>query len=155
MAEMADSVMTLLDQVAKLNEKNSLLTEQSSQLTEQKSQVTEQLSLVNEQSARLQEENTALVQRVSDLERSVDLNSGNSCDSRTTRVLVVLDWIEAQKLRQPPEKTPGLLPTGQHRCGDVFQSDDVCPSYRHRHGDRHMSTGCYRASDERSIECRE
>ena len=34
MAEMTDSVMTLLDQVAKLNERNYLLTEQNSQLTE-------------------------------------------------------------------------------------------------------------------------
>ena len=84
-AEMTGAVMTLLDQVAKLNERISRLTEQNSQLTEQKSQVTEQnsqlseqLSLVTEQNARLQEDNTALVQRVSDLERSVGLNSGNS-----------------------------------------------------------------------------
>ena len=77
-AEMTDAVMTLLDQVAKLNERNSRLTEKNSQLTEQNSQLSEQLSLVTEQNARLQKENTALVQRVSDLERSVCLNSGNS-----------------------------------------------------------------------------
>ena len=69
--EMTNAVITLLDQVAKLSEQNS-------QVTEQNSQLSEQLSLVTEQSARLQEENTALVQRVSDLERSVGLNSGNS-----------------------------------------------------------------------------
>ena len=84
-AEMTNAVMSLLDQVAKLSERNSQLSEQSSkfsaensQVTEQNSQLSEQLSLVTEQNARLQEENTALVQRVSDLERSVGLNSGNS-----------------------------------------------------------------------------
>ena len=91
-AEMTKAVMSLLDQVAKLSERNSQLSDQSSQLTEQNfklsaensqvteqnSQLSEQLSLVTEQNARLQEENTALVQRVSDLERSVGLNSGNS-----------------------------------------------------------------------------
>ena len=70
-AEMTNAVMSLLDQVAKLSE-------QSSQLSAKNSQFSEQLSLVTEQNARLQEDNTALVQRVSDLERSVGLNSGNS-----------------------------------------------------------------------------
>ena len=84
-AQMANAVVILLDQVDKLSEGNSQLSEQSSQLTEQNfqfsaknSQRCKQLSLVTEQNARLQEENTALVQRVSDLERSVGLNSGNS-----------------------------------------------------------------------------
>ena len=84
-AQMANAVVILLDQVDKLSEGNSQLSEQSSQLTEQNSQFSaknsqrcEQLSLVTEQNARLQEENTALVQCVSDLERSVGLNSGNS-----------------------------------------------------------------------------
>ena len=84
-AQMANAVVILLDQVDKLSEGNSQLSEQSSQLTEQNSQFSaknsqrcKQLSLVTEQNARLQEENTALVQRVSDLERSVGLNSGNS-----------------------------------------------------------------------------
>ena len=84
-AEMTIAVMSLLDQVAKLGERNSQLSEQSFQLTEQNfklsaenSQLSEQLSLVTEQNARLQEENIALVQRVSDLERSMGLNSGNS-----------------------------------------------------------------------------
>ena len=77
-AEMANAVVILLDQVDKLSEGNSQLSEQSSQLTEQNFQISEQLSLAIELNARLQEENTALVQRVSDLERSVGLNSGNS-----------------------------------------------------------------------------
>ena len=70
-AEMINVVMTLLDQFAKLTERNSQLTEQNCQLSEQP-------SLVAEQIARFQKENTTLVQRVSDFERSVGLNSGNS-----------------------------------------------------------------------------
>ena len=87
--EMTD---TNMDQVAKLTEQNSQLIKQNSQLsgqlslvTEKKAQISEQLSLITDQNAqlqedntRLQEENTVLGQRVSDLERSVGLNSSNS-----------------------------------------------------------------------------
>ena len=75
---MTNAVMSLLDQVAKLSEQIFQLTEQNFKLSAENSQLSEQLSLVTEQNARLQEENIALVQRVSDLERSVGLNSGNS-----------------------------------------------------------------------------
>ena len=94
--EMTD---TNMDQVAKLTEQNSqlikqnsqlsgqlsLVTDQKAQLSEQNLQISEQLSLITEQNAqlqedntRLQEENTVLGQRVSDLERSVGLDSSNS-----------------------------------------------------------------------------
>ena len=47
-------------------------------LVDQVAQFTGQNDLATEQSARLQNENAALVQRVSDLERRLSLNSGNS-----------------------------------------------------------------------------
>ena len=61
---MIDVVVALVDRVFRL--------------TEQNAQLTEQLSIITEQCTRFQEENTTLVQRVSDLERSVGLNSSNS-----------------------------------------------------------------------------
>ena len=69
--EVNDTVIALLDQVDKITGRNS-------QLIKQNSQLTEQLSLVTEQKDRLQEENAALAQRISKLERSKGLNSGNS-----------------------------------------------------------------------------
>ena len=56
-SELIDVAITLVDQVA---------------------QFTGQDDFATEQSARLQNENAALVQRVSDLERRLSLNSGNS-----------------------------------------------------------------------------
>ena len=79
---MNDTVIALLDQVDKLTKQLSLVTEQKDRLQEenfdQVTKLTEQNFLLADQNAQLQKENTALVQRVSKLERSVGLNSGNS-----------------------------------------------------------------------------
>ena len=58
-------------QVAQATEQRALFAEQVAQLTEQN-------ALVTEQNTGLQKENAGHLQRVSDLERRLALNSGNS-----------------------------------------------------------------------------
>ena len=94
--EVNDTVIALLDQVDKVTGRKSQLIKQSSRLTEQLSLVTEQKdrlqeenldqatkfteqnSLLADQNTQLQKENAALAQRLSKLERSKGLNSGDS-----------------------------------------------------------------------------
>ena len=80
--EVNDTIIALWDQVDELTKQLSLVNEQKDRLQEenfdQVTKLTEQNSLLADQNAQLLKENTALVQRVSKLERSVGLNSGNS-----------------------------------------------------------------------------
>ena len=70
-SELIDVIMTLVNQVAQATEQRALFAEQVAQLTEQN-------ALVTEQNTGLQKENAGHLQRVSDLERRLALNSGNS-----------------------------------------------------------------------------